>query len=444
MNKNNTYQYRVAGHVFVVCDERTSPAELLMPESYKPFVTEPTTDDPTFTLRVVDAVDDSSFQQEVHQDDDGSEIIVGRLTATDGFEEAFRFLLRGQQVGTMVANGDYTEARLTICGQEQRFALDNALMVMYALSTATHLTALFHSSVVSCDGRAFMFLGKSGTGKSTHSRLWLKHINGTELMNDDNPVVRIVGGEAFVYGSPWSGKTPCYRNVSAPLGAIVQLSQAPHNSIRTLKSIQAYAALVPSISGKRWNKHLAEGLHQTENWLAQHAHIYHLECLPDAAAAELCHKTVATHRKTLPNNVAIENVRMLVDEGRSVILPVKGNSMLPFIIGDRDSVELKKTEHVSVGDVVLAWVDGSRYVIHRVISRTPDGGLTLMGDGNISGTEHTTERDVVAKAFWRVQPDGRKNLLYNNSTGVRLWRQLLPVRRWLLAIYRRTVLKLIK
>ena len=111
--------------------------------------------------------------------------------------------------------------------------------------------------------------------------------------------------------------------------------------------------------------------------------------------------------------------------------------MLPFIVGDRDSVELKKTERVVVGDVVLAWADGNRYVIHRIIQRDVAGHLTVMGDGNIAGTEHCTEQDVVAKALYRVRPDGRKNPLYNNSTGVRAWRTLLPVRRWILAVYRR-------
>ena len=99
-----------------------------------------------------------------------------------------------------------------------------------------------------------MFLGHSGTGKSTHSSLWLKYIQGTALVNDDNPVVRVLeDGEVRVYGSPWSGKTPCYRNVSYPVGAIVKLDQAPYNEIQPLKGIRAYAAVVPSISGTHWN-----------------------------------------------------------------------------------------------------------------------------------------------------------------------------------------------
>jgi hypothetical protein len=139
-----------------------------------------------------------------------------------------------------------------------------------------------------------MFLGKSGTGKSTHSSLWLKYIEGTELMNDDNPVVRLIDGKPWVFGSPWSGKTPCYKNVKAPIGAIVQLSQAPYNKISPLKGLKAYAALIPSISGKRWDRQLADGLHETETLLAGRAKMFHLECLPDRAAAMTCMEAVTS------------------------------------------------------------------------------------------------------------------------------------------------------
>ncbi len=83
-----------------------------------------------------------------------------------------------------------------------------------------------------------MFLGPSGTGKSTHASLWLENVEGTELVNDDNPVVRILDdGSIKVYGSPWSGKTPCYLNVNYPLGGIVNLIQASHNKISRLGGI---------------------------------------------------------------------------------------------------------------------------------------------------------------------------------------------------------------
>ena len=147
-------------------------------------------------------------------------------------------------------------------GRYKKLAIDNALMVMYALATANKGTVLFHAAVVSHKDKGYMFLGPSGTGKSTHVRLWLEHIEGTELVNDDNPVVC----DGVVYGSPWSGKTPCYRNVSYPLGGIVVLSQAPYNKIDRLNGLhlQAYVALVASISGKRWDARIADGLHATE------------------------------------------------------------------------------------------------------------------------------------------------------------------------------------
>ena len=179
-------------------------------------------------------------------------------------------------------------------GFQTKGAVDNALMILFAMASACFNTALFHSATVSFEGKGYMFLGKSGTGKSTHARLWLQNIPGTELMNDDNPAVRIkADGTAVVYGTPWSGKTPCYRNISAPIGGIVLLSQAPYNKIVRLKGIGAYAAVVPSISGKRWDSLIADGLHETENALASGVPVWHLDCLPDADAAHLCKDTVA-------------------------------------------------------------------------------------------------------------------------------------------------------
>jgi hypothetical protein len=80
--------------------------------------------------------------------------------------------------------------------------------------------------------------------------------------------------------------------VSHPLGGIVLLSQAPYNKIERLGGLLAYAALVQSISGKRWDARIADGLHQTENALATKVAVWHLECLPDEAAARLCSETI--------------------------------------------------------------------------------------------------------------------------------------------------------
>lgn len=140
----------------------------------------------------------------------------------------------------------------------------------------------------------------------------------------------------------------------------------------------------------------------------------------------------------MTDEVIIGEAIRLVQEGVSVTLPVGGNSMLPFIIGGKESIILQRPEALQVGDVVLAWVDGSRYVVHRIISI--EGELvTLMGDGNIVGKEYCTLGDVKAKATHVVDAQGKIHYLYNRwrKQAVQLWRGLRPIRRYLLAIYRR-------
>ena len=143
------------------------------------------------------------------------------------------------------------------------------------------------------NGYGYVFLGKSGTGKSTHSQLWIDNISGCSLLNDDNPVVRVeADGTVRVYGTPWSGKTPCYRNLVVPAGAIVDLHQAKKNAIRRMSLPEAYAAMYVSLSGYRFIKEMADGLHRTNEKIVTTVPVYSLDCLPNADAAFLCYKTV--------------------------------------------------------------------------------------------------------------------------------------------------------
>ena len=275
--------YKVAEHVFAL-EMGGNENVMLNLRQYDPFVTDPT-ENVLFRIQICsEPLETNGFELEWKQEDEGQHILAGHL----GEKPCYQFFLHNRLMSVMVCSTDYKRAEV-FAERNNPFGINNALMVMYALATSDKHTALFHSSVVSYKGRAYMFLGKSGTGKSTHSSLWLKYIEGTELVNDDNPVVRYLDdGSIYVYGSPWSGKTPCYRNVNYPLGAIVDLSQAPKNVIRRFRPIEAYAALIASISGKRWDSKLAEGLHETENLLATNASVWHLDCLPDEEAAVLC------------------------------------------------------------------------------------------------------------------------------------------------------------
>ena len=148
--------------------------------------------------------------------------------------------------------------------------------------------------------------------------------------------------------------------------------------------------------------------------------------------------------KTLSNNIVIKETIALLQEGRRVVLSVKGNSMLPFIIGGKESVELVSPQSpLKVGDVVLAWVDGTHYVIHRITEIEGDQ-VKLMGDGNIRGVELCTKDEVAAIAEYVISPKGKRRYLYTKGRVrfARLWRRILPVRRWILAVYRRTLVKL--
>ena len=186
----------------------------------------------------------------------------------------------------------FSKAQFRVLGSS-RFSVNTVLMLMFALSTACLDTLLMHASVTMKDGKGYLFLGKSGTGKSTHSQLWINNIGGCSLLNDDNPALRVVDGVTRVYGTPWSGKTPCYRNLDVPVGAIVDLHQAKKNAIKRQSMVEAYASIYVSFSGYRFIKSMANGFHATNEKIVSSVPCYSLDCLPNAEAAWLCYKTVS-------------------------------------------------------------------------------------------------------------------------------------------------------
>ncbi len=172
-------------------------------------------------------------------------------------------------------------------------SLHFSLWFAFAMLAAPMSIVPVHASTLVYQNHAVMILGESGTGKSTHTALWCRHIPGAWLLNDDSPLLSVGKGVPMVYGSPWSGKTPCFHNLGVPLRGIVRLSQAPHNRIRRLSPLQAIAALHPSCPPALTHDDYFNDLIME---VVQHAvttvPVYHLECLPDAAAALLCRDTL--------------------------------------------------------------------------------------------------------------------------------------------------------
>lgn len=173
------------------------------------------------------------------------------------------------------------------------FGLSNALMLIFAFAGSRKETLLIHASLVRQAGYGYAFIAKSGTGKSTQVSMWLRYLEGCDLMNDDNPVIRMIDGKPYIYGSPWSGKTPCYRNVKAKLGAITQIDRSSANSIEPLKPVEAFASMLVSCSMMKWDKDIFNRICDTVTHIIETTGIYILHCLPNKEAAEVCHEVIA-------------------------------------------------------------------------------------------------------------------------------------------------------
>ncbi len=302
--------YCVAGHNFQV----ESGNELLLAQmtNYEPFGVDQELDaKPIFVLEVEQngLLHDEQRSAYQHVFTDNSEDDMPRIEVYRSSEKDW--LIRISQIASspicceLLCDADFTQGQLHIAGdcQDLRFCIDNGLMLMYAFRTAPLMTLEMHAAVVvkkvpefqgsngskGEDALGYLFLGHSGTGKSTHARQWLAAYEDAYLLNDDNPILRVMdNGLVCVYGSPWSGKTPCYKNADAPVGAIVKLSQAPENKIHSITLPQAYAYMLSSASGLKMEQTMADNMFETIKHVITHTPCYHLACLPNEEAAKVC------------------------------------------------------------------------------------------------------------------------------------------------------------
>jgi len=190
----------------------------------------------------------------------------------------------------MQCGNDFQDARCWLSGRAgmREYCYNNFLMMLFAFASMDRQTLLFHASVIERNGKAYLFLAKSGTGKSTHSTLWLKHVPGCQLVNDDNPAVGIRNGQVIVYGTPWSGKTPCYRNIQFPVGGFVQITRDTTNHISRDGVVQTFANLLTSCSGVKWDKRLYRAQGDTLAAIIGLVPAYTLGCTPYREAAVVC------------------------------------------------------------------------------------------------------------------------------------------------------------
>lgn len=293
--KKQKLSFRVAELVFTLDYEGVTNARRLIP-SYKNFFLPDYEGKADMAVKVAPGlVSDAPEGKEMGQFDTGGTVHGVYLLPGGGY----KFLLRNLsgEIACSVRTDqrfEHVEASLTDDERYQPFGLNNALMICYAYCAAYHRTVLMHASVAVRDGRAYMFLGKSGTGKSTHTQLWVRYLRGSRLLNDDNPAVRVAeDGSVTVYGTPWSGKTPCYHNEHAPVGAIVRLEQWKENLIARDTVIMAFAAVLASCSTMMWDKPSYNQICDTCSAMVAKVPVYHLRNLPNEAAAQLSYETIS-------------------------------------------------------------------------------------------------------------------------------------------------------
>jgi len=220
-------------------------------------------------------------------------------TSVDQLQDGgYQYIIKdvnGYDCCLLIANKDFSECRCALNGNYnmRSFGLNNALMLVFAFAGSRADTLLVHASLVRHKGYGYPFIAKSGTGKSTHTSLWMRYIEGCDLMNDDNPVIRVTNGKCYIYGSPWSGKTPCYRDVKAPLGAVTRIDRAEKNYCEKLPPIEAFASFLPSCSTMKWDGDVFNNICNIVTKVVETTGIYTMHCLPNREAAEICNKTIS-------------------------------------------------------------------------------------------------------------------------------------------------------
>lgn len=298
INMSKTY-YRVGRHSYCVdwCDGDDGGNLLQSSEPFR-MDTAPDDDEPLlFVLRIVgdDVKSDGCEGREIGQFDCGGNN-HGVYRLDDGGYRVVVDDVDGRTCCVLRACADFSSAEVRLNGttEMRRMGLNNALMMMYAFAGSDKMTVLMHASVVRKDGRGYLCLGTSGTGKSTHTANWLRFVPNCDLLNDDNPVVRVCDdGVARVFGSPWSGKTACYRNEEALIGGFLQLKQAPRNRIERMRTVEAYGALLSSCSVMKWDRRDYVGTSDTVARLLENVPVFLLENLPDEAAVRMSYEAMA-------------------------------------------------------------------------------------------------------------------------------------------------------
>ena len=153
-------------------------------------------------------------------------------------------------------------------------------------------TLMFHGSAIAVDGEAYLFAAVSGTGKSTHTRLWREKFGERAFMvNDDKPFLRIRNGAVTVFGSPWDGKHRLSRNTSVPLKALCLLERNKENRIERVGARECYPLFLQQVYRPFDPAAMAKTLSLLDT-LLETAPLYRLGCNMEPEAANVSYEAM--------------------------------------------------------------------------------------------------------------------------------------------------------
>lgn len=302
MTTPTAYYFRIAGlyvKIIFLPSQRNSVS--LIP-SFQPFACKEVADsDLFFQIDVDDNLRSVPKDQRslIRDFDTGNgNIIVYQLT--DGGYQYVIKDINGYSCALLITNKNFVHCHCALNGNYdmRSFGLNSVLMLAFAFAGASRSVLLIHASLVRHRGWGYPFIAKSGTGKSTQVSSWLRYIPDCDLMNDDNPILRILDdGKPYIFGSPWSGKTPCYRNVMAPLGAVTRIDRDDKNWVERLNPVEAFTSFLPSCSSMKWDIDIYRKICDTVTRVVETVPIHTLHCLPDKEAAMVCNRAIARPEK---------------------------------------------------------------------------------------------------------------------------------------------------
>ena len=154
-----------------------------------------------------------------------------------------------------------------------------------------HNSFFVHGVALQYKEKGVVFSAASGVGKTTHTNFWAE-IFGAEILNGDTPIIKLVDGKPFIYGSPWCGESRISVNKVVPLDAIVIISRGTENKIRKLSKFEALGYLLPHINRPSWEAESVNLALDHCETLINTISVYKLECLPNSDAAEVARRGI--------------------------------------------------------------------------------------------------------------------------------------------------------